>query len=365
MINWLVPPGQPVASPMERLMAGVVQDGGPPPAWVVADDLDDRWLAALAACPPRSRRHGVVAVRDPRSAAAAIRFGVGGAVWLPASASTLRSACDAAAAAPDPPDRADPEAAAALVEGARRSPTVAARLESAELWRRQWGSVRLLRWMHGVRRLLEVPAAVLPGPGLVVTGRSIADVRRAADEAANLVGPPPCPTLEVRTWRRGSAAEAVAWAAATGEREPQPGGGYAPVHELPSGEVVGRWGVRLDDDGPAGGGPGWTAVPASERPDGHRWHLYAAAGARSVVDDAVEPEAFDSATCAVRVPGWVTADLRPGSPAGILVDRMARRARRSGVVLWVPGVTEAGLRVILRTGARLWVDGPAVPDGAD
>jgi hypothetical protein len=44
---------------------------------------------------------------------------------------------------------------------------------------------------------------------------------------------------------------------------------------------------------------------------------------------------------------------------------MARRARRSGVVLWVPGVTEAGLRVILRTGARLWVDGPAVPGGAD
>ncbi len=345
-------------------MEGVVADGGVQPAWVVADDVDDRWLAALAACPPRSRRHGVVAVRDPRSAAAAIRFGVGGAVWLPASASTLRAACDAAAAAPDPPDRADPEAAAALVEGARRTPTVAARLESAEFWRRQWGSVRLLRWMHGVRHLLDVPAAVLPGPGLVVTGRSISDVRRAADEAARLVSPPPCPTLEVRTWRRGSASEAVAWAAATGEGEPQSGSGYAPVHELPSGEVVGRWGVRPDDDVPTGG-RGFTAVPASERPDGHRWHLLPAAGARRVVDDAVEPEAVDSATCAVRVPGWVTADLRSGSAAGILVDRMARRARRSGVVLWVPGVTEAGLRVILRTGARLWVDGPAVPGGAD
>jgi len=48
-----------------------------------------------------------------------------------------------------------------------------------------------------------------------------------------------------------------------------------------------------------------------------------------------------------------------------LVERMARRARRTGIVLWVPGVTSSGLRLILRTGARVWVDGPAVPAAAD
>ena len=364
MIRWLVDPGPAVAEPMARLFEGIIADGGSPPAWVVADDLEDQWLEALAACPPRSRRSGVIAVREPRSAAAAIRFGVGGAVWIPASASTLRGACEAAASAPDPPDRADPEAAAALVEGARRSPTVAARLESCALWRRQWGSVRLLRGMHAIRRCLGAPSAILPGPGLVVTGRSITDVRRVAETTSRTIGPPPCPTLEVRTWRRGSAAEAVAWAAAIGDGDSRQTREYAPVHELPSGDQVGRWGLDLDD-GEEHGFHGWTAVPAEDRPDGHRWHLVGPSGDRVTVDDAVEPGAFDAATVAVRVPGWVTADLRPGSPAGILVDRMARRATRSGLVVWVPGVTQDGLREILRTGARVWVDGPAVPGRSD
>jgi hypothetical protein len=172
------------------------------------------------------------------------------------------------------------------------------------------------------------------------------------------------PELEVRTWRRGSAAEAVAWAASAGDDSASAPQETAPVHELPSGEVVGRWGVsdsaRVDETSGR-----WIAAPSALRPDGHRWRLRSPAGHVATVDDAVEPEVFDVATVAVRVPGWVTADVRPGSPAGILIERMARQAVRSGVVLWVPGVTEAALHLVLRTGARVWVDGPATPRTSD
>jgi hypothetical protein len=218
--------------------------------------------------------------------------------------------------------------------------------------------------MHSIRDALGVPSAVLPGPGLVVTGRSLNEVRAAAEATCRVIAPPPCPDLEVRTWRRGSAAEAVAWAAAAGDDGEWRSDDTAPVHELPSGEVVGRWGVSASSVAGDGTG-GWTAFPGSLRPDGHRWLLRSPPGDVETVDDAVELEVFDTATVAVRVPGWVTADVRPGSPAGILIEKMARQAARSGVVLWVPGVTEEALHLVLRTGSRVWVDGPATPATTD
>jgi len=64
---------------------------------------------------------------------------------------------------------------------------------------------------------------------------------------------------------------------------------------------------------------------------------------------------------AVRVPGWASRGLRPGSPAGLLVTRIAEAASRRGIPLWIPNVDQEGLRLVLGLPGTIWVDGPAVP----
>ncbi len=64
---------------------------------------------------------------------------------------------------------------------------------------------------------------------------------------------------------------------------------------------------------------------------------------------------------AVRVPGWASRGMRPGSPAGLLVTRIAEAASRRGLPLWIPNVDQEGLRLVLGLPGTVWVDGPAVP----
>jgi hypothetical protein len=64
---------------------------------------------------------------------------------------------------------------------------------------------------------------------------------------------------------------------------------------------------------------------------------------------------------AVRVPGWASRDVRSGSPAGLLVTRIAEAAAGQNLPLWIPGVDEEALRLVLGLPGVIWVDGPAVP----
>jgi hypothetical protein len=64
---------------------------------------------------------------------------------------------------------------------------------------------------------------------------------------------------------------------------------------------------------------------------------------------------------AVRLPGWLAHPLRPGSPAGLLAERIAEVAARRDLPLWIPGVDVDALRFVLGLPGTIWVDGPAVP----
>ena len=53
--------------------------------------------------------------------------------------------------------------------------------------------------------------------------------------------------------------------------------------------------------------------------------------------------------------------MRAGTPAALLVARLADAADRRGLPLWIPNVDGEGLRFALGLPGTLWVDGPAVP----
>ena len=106
----------------------------------------------------------------------------------------------------------------------------------------------------------------------------------------------------------------------------------------------------------------WLAWPESETRLGHRWRIRWSDGSERVLDDDLSGAHATGSEVAVRLPGWLSEDLRRGSPSGVLVELAARRAARLDLPLWVPQVDPPGLELLLRLGARVWVDGPVVPD---
>ena len=63
----------------------------------------------------------------------------------------------------------------------------------------------------------------------------------------------------------------------------------------------------------------------------------------------------------IRAPGFVGAALRRGSPAGLLIEGLARHGSRAGRPIWVPSVDAEGVRFLLGLPGPIWVDGPGVP----
>jgi len=131
-----------------------------------------------------------------------------------------------------------------------------------------------------------------------------------------------------------------------------------PVYELPNGRLVGRW---ASEPGPEDRDV-WVAVPVNISGPKCRWRL-SGGGTTAEVDDVLEVADLTriETAPAVRIPGSLTGNLRLGTPAGLLVQRLADAAARRGLPLWVPNVTTEALRFALRLPGAVWVDGPAVP----
>lgn len=347
-----------VVDPLGRLLESAVARGAPAPEWIAFESPDDPWWPEVCRMPRTARGRGVVAVSSVAGAAAAARLEVGGAIWLPASVITVTQACDAVARPVAPCPVADLEVAEAIA--ALADSVVVARVRATAFWRRQWGARRLEKWLQAVACAFERPAVLLPGPGLLVGDGQPEDLLGMAESVALETASPPVPRLEAVSAPSSRVSDALKWVQADGDLPSGVEGGWGPVFELPSGRYVGSWSPDGRGEPPA---TGWRSVPLSVERFGHRWQMRWREGETETVVDVLDQRPGDDRDrgAIIRVPGWLSADLGPGRPASILVERLARRAIRRGIPVWVPGVAAADLQSLLRTGARLWIDGPAVP----
>ncbi len=357
--------GQP-PEPLLRAVTSVFESAGSsgvsvPAALVIADDAGGR-LDLLWSLSRSQRRRSVVVTGSDESLLDAVRLAVGGAAWLPCSSLAALEALEAAAGAGDVPGDGMSEADVLdLAACADRVSVV--HLADAQFWHHQLGRGRMLSLLAELAGALGVLPAFVGWPALLVAGevdwvevagawRELADRRRQ-----------PLPDLlmfEAVGGREKSADICRGLVAGSGDDRFASASVPAPVRELPGGRMVGRWWL---DEAPAPASA-WLAWPQD---------LGGCASGRWLVSAAGRDElAVESATCdevpavaeasAVRVPGWVTDGLGSGTPAGILIARLAEAADRRGLPLWIPNLEQDGLHFVLGLPGTLWVDGSAVPE---
>jgi hypothetical protein len=228
-------------------------------------------------------------------------------------------------------------------------------------WRAQLGDRVLSRLLAELAIGLQAPPAVLPWPAVMLADRSERQILEAWKPLAAGAGRPADDLVisEVVPGGRGVAAAVYSVLLERVEHihavKPV---SIEPVHELPNGRLVGRW---ASEPGPEDRDV-WVAVPIEISGPKCRWRL-TGGSTNTVVDDILEVADLTriEGAPAVRVPGSVTGNLRPGSPAGLLVQRLADAAARRGFPIWVPNVDTEALRFALRLPGTVWVDGPAVP----
>lgn len=354
-------PSEPtaVAYGLEAVLENALAGGAREPSFVAVADGGGRWLAEAAVLDPGVRARGVVAAVDDRAFVAALRLGLGGALRLPPSTVAAGEALAAAAGASVPAAGYDPGVAVVLASASPSLSVVS--LSGLAFWRRQLGDRVLTGRLLAVAGLLQLPAAVLPWPAMVIAASGpeveAAWARICAKDAAL------APSLAVHPMAAPvGPAEVVSAAYRVLAAAPEAGGVEAgippqPVHELPSGRAVGWWSTGVGEV-PEGA---WLASPEPTVADTTAWRLHGA-DVRTVIEVLLAGDVDHVAgAAAVRVPGWVVADLRPGTPAGLLVARLAEAATRRALPLWVPNVDSGGLRFLLGLPGTLWVDGPAVP----
>lgn len=347
-----------VVEPLGRLLESAVAGGAPAPEWIAFEGPDHPWWPEVCRMPRKARGRGVVAVSSIAGAAAAARLEVGGAIWLPASVITVAQACAAAARPAVRCPVVDLEVAEAVAALAGTACVV--RVQAVEFWLRQWGARRLENWLQAVADVHRQPAVVLPGPGLLMGDGQPDGLLETAESVALEAASSPVPRFEVSSGEVCRVSDAMAWVMADRDGVEGEAEDWGPVFELPSGRYVGSWSPDGRGDPPA---TGWRAVPRSVERLGHCWQVRWREGEAETLVDVLDQRSEDDRDggAVVRVPGWLSSDLGPGRPASILVERLARRAIRRGIPVWVPGVAAADLQFLLRTGARLWIDGPAVP----
>jgi hypothetical protein len=355
--------GRTVASVLETVATGGIEL----PPLVVVDDRAGEWRRLVVSRPDDERRRSVVAVSSTASLVDAVRLGFGGALWLPPSTPSLEAACEAAAAsgegnlAPTVPNEV-----LEMVSSRATELRVVTWMPRA-FWDRQVGATALVVWLKAVAEELEVVPAVAPWPALVVADRSeteiVAACRAAVDDRGALAGVEP--TIVDVSEAAGSpdprATLEAELAATDAEAQDATGGtGMAkPVHELPHGGRVGWWAPHPPASTPE---TGWLATPSAPTQLGYRWEMNVGSNETGFVADAttIEPDA-DRSPPALRVPGWIASGVRRGSPAGLLVEGMARHPARAGRPLWVPNVGVDSVRFLLSLPGPIWVDGPGVP----
>ncbi len=352
-------PAASLAGVLERAVAG----GAPAPAWAAAEDPGGAWIRAAAGLPPAERRRGVVGVANVEALVVAARLGVGGALWLPPSLAGGVGALAAAAAAEAARDCTDSGLIDLVACGAGQ--LVAVSWVNAPFWRQQLGEREMALLLAELAEGLGVLPAVLPWPALLLPrGPTEAEIeaawRRLTADCHVLsqgVEQVPC---DLQASRGEVVAAAVRSLAErhTPLADPALWGFPRPVHELPSGRRVGWWSPVA---GAVAAGEGeWVAASEEATDAGYRWRLRARDGTERMVLDGFGGMAAQGA--ALRVPGWIVGGLSAGSPAGLLVERLATVALRHGLPLWVPNLRSGSLRFLLRLPGTLWVDGAEVPE---
>ena len=346
---------------LDSVISGALASGAPEPSWVATDDGSGDWVSEVAGRSGAQRARGVVAGASADAVAMAQRLGIGGAMWLPPSSLAAMEAFEAAAAAALPALDFDPAVVEALgADAAIRILTFGDR----GFWRVQLGDRALAVLLAELAGVVGAPAAILPWPALLLSDQLSVGVSEAWREAASSSGravPGLIATeLTVGGMGKGGVLQAAYKALVDGASEVEAAGsiGPQPVYELPQGRRVGWWN-RTEEEAPA---EGWLAAPTEVGTERCRWELEGEGGPGVVEEVLSATEVAESeGAAAVRVPGWACRGLRPGTPAGLLVTRLAEETARRGLPLWIPNLNDEGLRFVLGLPGTLWVDGSAVP----
>jgi hypothetical protein len=360
VVDIFPPPADESRDGLYSVIAGALAGGEPEPSWIAVDDGSGSWVVEVSTRPPAERVRGVVAVASEDALVKAQLLGVGGALWLPPSSLGALEAFSTAASAAEP--MALDAAALELLEDRTLIQVVS--IVDRRFWRSQVGDRALENLTTELAVALEAPAAILRWPALVVADRDPGEIVTAWEEMASKrekIGPSiSIHSLEPKELDSGLLEGA--YAALAGDSSVTESAGRLapqPVHELPHGRRVGWWLVSNDQKPEE---EGWVATPVEAGAARCRWQLEGSESSGTVVEvlGSEEVARVDEAV-AVRVPGWASRDVRPGSPAGLLVYRIAEAALRRGLPLWIPGVDQEGLRFVLGLPGVIWVDGPAVP----
>jgi hypothetical protein len=343
---------------LREVIDGALAGGAPEPAWIAVDDGSGRWLPLVAACPGAERARGVVVSGDDAALVAAHRLGVGGGAGLPVSTPGLADALRSASHGSKTIATFDP-CSIELFDGLPG--LVVAAFSNRAFWRAQLGDRVLSRLLADLAIGLQSPPGVLPWPAVLLTDRNELQILEAWKPLAEGAGRPAddLVTSEILPGTRGVAAavystllERVEYIHAVKTVS------IEPVYELPNGRLIGWWASEPGPEHP----DGWVAAPIEISGPKCRWRL-TGGSTNTVVHDVLavaDINRVEGATV-VRVPGSITGNLRAGTPAGLLVQRLADAAARRGLPLWVPNVDTEALRFALRLPGTVWVDGPSVP----
>jgi len=351
-------PADEIRDGFYSVIAGAMAGGVPEPSWVAVDDGTDAWVVETSIHAAIERARGVVAVSSEAALVKAQRLAIGGAMWLPpASLGALEAFASASSAkAPIAHDAAVLE----VLDGKQSVHIVT--FFDCPFWRAQLGDRELCELLAELAVCLEVPVAILPWPALVVGDRDQGAILKAWEVLVSeneRTGPAlsVLPPITIEKEALDDAYAALTAGTTTGGSSNSMSA--QPVHELPHGRRVGWWGIDVRETPEE---EGWIAKPVEVSSTRCRWRLELTETSGIVVEVLASDEVAGlEDVLAVRVPGWASRGLRPGSPAGLLVTRIAEAASRRGLPLWIPTVDQEGLRLVLGLPGTVWVDGPAVP----
>lgn len=354
---------------IDNVLETLAADDTPLPPRIYVDDGDGSWKRFAAMQPVEERRRSVLVAASDESLGDALLYEIGGASRLPVSTPSLGAAFESAAirgAGPVVPHAAQGILEALLAD----APDVhLVGWRPPGFWLRQVGPVRSMRWLAEIAECLEIPPVVLPGPVLVVSGRTTEEIEAVLSQEEDSRNPPSFPEQpgivilagsELPSGRGIRIDDLVGAWVVEGTETDRRSGVDIPVMEIPSGRRVGCWssvrGATVPD-------LLWRASPAGPQHDGSCWDLAHHDGANEVVRESISLDSEEvSQQSLIRTPGYLGAELRPGSPAGLLIEGLARHPARQGRPIWVPSIDAVGVRFLLGVAGPIWVDGPGVPE---
>ncbi len=358
----------PIHRVVESALETLLADNASLPSRVLIDDGDRSWRRHAAALPVEIRRGSVLVTASDASLVDALSFEIGGAARLPLSTPSMEAACESAASREA--EEVIPLATQGVMDAVMgdASEILVAGWMSQAFWQRQVGPIRPARCLAEIAERLGVIPVILPGPILVIVGRDRPEVEAAAAGAGGGPGsfsfPAPPSVVELSTsdfpTDSGIRIDRVLAAVSAGWDEAgHPPEFSNPVLEIPSGRRVGQWSPTR---GTGDEGAPWQASPLQHDRDTSLWEVVSGDNSREVIAESISLDWDEVAgQTLIRAPGFVGAALHHGSPAGLLIEGLARHPARAGRPIWVPSVDAEGVRFLLGLGGPFWVDGPGVP----